>query len=239
MKNKIVVCVSLVVLTIALVVVAIVCSKGPKNNKKDPLDDVQTVASIIENGYKLDIKSEQVGVEKSTDDQMYIITVDKKDYVGEKEESKDDLNQAEAPDFEDDKRDYWDSLYTVVYKNIFTHNASNDFSNVNTWDTIGINNKKYKYSIIGDKAELVYEINDKSYMLIEVTFISKVKYNKDGNILEKDVTDLTEDILKSDDIAKAIRFKLKEYNPETDKVENKNEVKPEEKNEVKETNETK
>ena len=239
MKNKIIVCVSLIVLVIALVVVAIVNNNGVKKDKKDPLDDVETVASIVENGYKLDIKSEQRGVEKSTDDQMYIITVDKKEYIGEKEERVEDANVTDVPDYEDDTRDYWDSLYTVVYKNIFTHSASDDFSNVNTWDTIGINNKKYKYSLVGDKAELVYEINDKSYMLIEVNFISKVKYNKDGNILEKDVTDLTEDILKSEEIGKAIRFKLKEYNPETDKVENKNEVKPEEKSEVKESNETK
>ena len=231
MKNKVIMCVCLVAIAVALIVISIICNKSTQKDKKDELDSVETVASIVESGYKLDIKSATKGVERSTDDQAYIITVDEKEYIGDKEKGNEVVSNDGFIDEkeENDQRDYWDRLFTVVYKNIFEHSSSYDFSNVNTWDTIVINNKKFKYNIIGDKTELVYEIDDKAYMLIEVNYISKVKYDKDGNILDRDVTDLTEEILKSENIAKAIRFKIKKYDPQTDGVaENKiEEVKPE------------
>ena len=76
MKNKVIMCVCLVAIAVALIVISIICNKSTQKDKKDELDSIETVASIVESGYKLDIKSATKGVERYKDDKTYIIIKD-------------------------------------------------------------------------------------------------------------------------------------------------------------------
>ena len=98
--------------------------------------------------------------------------------------------------------------YNISFIEIYNHKANNDYSDINSYKEISINNKKFKYIINQNNTiSLIYEpANIDCYMLLSV---STSVFDENGNMADDDYN-ISIDDLQNNQVTGTINFEFKE-----------------------------
>ena len=104
----------------------------------------------------------------------------------------------------------WKTTYDIIFEDIYDHSSKKDYAHIEDFDTIKLNKKEF-YIFQNENstdANLIYNFDEDSYLLIRVIGREKALYNNVGNKIEEDEALVDSTILNNSKILKVLDFEI-------------------------------
>lgn len=104
----------------------------------------------------------------------------------------------------------WKTTYDIIFEDIYDHSSKKDYSHIEDFDTITLNRKEF-YIFQNENstdANLIYDFDDNSYLLIRVIGREKALYNNVGTKIEEDEALVDSNVLNTSKMLKILDFKI-------------------------------